>query len=87
MHYLFSIKPIPNLILIAVFLFGSSISCLRIHNLNRKYIQLNEDSTPTYETFYIDQYVDHFNFNDNRTFKQRYLLNGKINSFSFVAHV
>ena len=31
-----------------------------------------------WETFYYDQFVDHFNYRDNRTFKQRYLVTGKI---------
>ena len=32
---------------------------------------------PTYDTFWIEQQLDHFKFNNNATYKQRYLMNDK----------
>lgn len=49
---------------------------LRVHNKNPPPPQTSTTSTiPAFKTFYIDQQLDHFNFRDARTFKQRYLLN------------
>ena len=44
---------------------------------HKKHTDKVHDSIPAFKTFYITQKVDHFNFRDDRTFQQRYLLNGK----------
>lgn len=51
-----------------------AIDCKKLRNIEETTTE--HEFTP-WETFYIDQYVDHFNFRDNRTFKQRYLISGK----------
>lgn len=35
-------------------------------------------NVPEYKTLYLNQFIDHFNHKDDRTFEQRYLLNGII---------
>ena len=49
--------------------------CLRAHGPVKK--AASSSSIPPWKTFYYTQQLDHFNFNDDRTFQQRYLVNGK----------
>jgi hypothetical protein len=47
-----------------------------------KFLKENEPkiktgNIPKYKTAYVTQYLDHFKFNDDRTFQQRYLYNGE----------
>ncbi len=37
-----------------------------------------KSAIPAYKTLYMTQKLDHFNFQDSRTFQQRYLLNGNL---------
>ena len=55
---------------------NSSVESLRTHNFKK----LNRPTSPIppFKTFYLTQNIDHFNFKDERTFQQRYLLNGYI---------
>ena len=51
----------------------SLVSSLRVHN-NRR-LPVTDTPIPPFKTAYIEQQLDHFNFRDDRTFQQRYLLN------------
>lgn len=59
-------------VVMAAILMATNIDCLR--HVNPKQSASYSDS-PAWKTFYIDQYLDHFNHNDDRTFKERYLVN------------
>lgn len=48
-------------------------SSLRIHN---KIKSTGFEKIAPFKTKFIEQQVDHFNFRDDRTFKERYLING-----------
>jgi hypothetical protein len=58
-----------------------TIDCLRLH----KKPSSNQKSTsiPPFKTFYMTQFLDHFNLRDDRTFQQRYLVNGIKNLYNF----
>ena len=60
---------------------------LRIHNKNFK--GTAPKSVLPFKTQYITQFLDHFNSRDDRTFQQRYLINGKIRilKLNFILHV
>ena len=66
-------------LLVAVFLLTFCLAdvseALKTH---KKHTNNVHDSIPAFKTFYITQKIDHFNFRDDRTFQQRYLLNGKL---------
>jgi hypothetical protein len=65
-------KHLRMLVLFALFVtMLHNSETLKIHN---KKPHLKE--IPAYKTFYMTQKIDHFNFRDDRTFQQRYLLNG-----------
>lgn len=49
----------------------SSLEALKLHKKTT-----NFNDVPKFKTLYIDQYLDHFNKRDDRTYKQRYLING-----------
>lgn len=49
------------------------VDCLRMH---KKASLKQKSSIPPFKTFYTTQYLDHFNLRDDRTFQQRYLVNG-----------
>jgi hypothetical protein len=53
----------------------NSVECLR-KVLNKPVHAEEFKDVPGYQTFYYKQFIDHFNFNDDRTFQQRYLVNG-----------
>lgn len=57
---------------------ASNVNCLRKSNPKSSLKQSNKDfgDSPAWKTFYLDQFLDHFNHKDDRTFKQRYLING-----------
>lgn len=50
----------------------SSLKALKLHKAST-----NFNDVPKFKTMYMDQYLDHFNKRDDRTYKQRYLINGK----------
>jgi hypothetical protein len=51
-----------------------SVESLRVHNkANKNGIK----DSPPFKTFHVTQFLDHFNLKDDRTFQQRYLVNGK----------
>ena len=54
----------------------SSAETLRVHN--KKVFKNNLKDIPPFKTYYLDQFLDHFNTLDTRSFKQRYLVNGII---------
>jgi len=54
-----------------------SIECLRVHN---KAKNNGVKDSPPFKTFYVNQFLDHFNLKDDRTFQQRYLVNGNLNN-------
>ena len=56
--------------------------CLRIHNNNKK-LEHNIKDIPKFKTYYTTQFVDHFNSRDDRTFQERFLLNGKASHVLF----
>jgi hypothetical protein len=56
----------------------SQIQSLRLHNKNAEIKDI-----PKYKTYYTTQFLDHFNSRDDRTFQQRFLLNGKRSIFNF----
>ncbi len=51
---------------------------MRLHNKNAEIKDI-----PKYKTYYTTQFLDHFNSRDDRTFQQRFLLNGKRDIFTF----
>ncbi len=72
------------LIVVSLFALYSSISGLRVHN-SGKHVKKDENVKsviPPFKTFYMEQYLDHFNLKDDRTFQMRYLLNGKTSLFA-----
>ena len=60
------------LVLASVLLLLANTEALRIHN---KRPSKEVKDIPPFQTFYFDQVVDHYNLKDDRTFKQRYLVN------------
>ncbi len=54
----------------------SSVSALRIHGA-RSQSKPRAESIPTPKTFFIEQFVDHFNSRDDRTYWERVLISGK----------
>lgn len=60
--------------LVVVLAVSSFVEGLRIHT-TRKADNI-KTTIPKPKTFYFEQNLDHFTFNDDRTFKQRYLVNG-----------
>jgi len=56
----------------------NQIQSLRLHNKNAEIKDI-----PKYKTYYTTQFLDHFNSRDDRTFQQRFLLNGKRDIFTF----
>lgn len=67
-------------VVMAAILMATNIDCLR--QVNPKQSASYSDS-PAWKTFYIDQYLDHFNHNDDRTFKERYLVNGNQSYYKY----
>ncbi len=59
--------------LLAVLCVLNVVNSLRAHN--KKHPKLTDTPVPPFKTGYIEQQLDHFNFRDDRTFQQRYLLN------------
>jgi hypothetical protein len=53
------------------------IDGLRVHKKLNDKNKIKSKSIPPFKTFYMEQYLDHFNFKDDRTFQMRYLVNGK----------
>jgi dipeptidyl-peptidase II len=66
-------KSLPIIWLFLVALWVVDVDCLRLH----KKPSSNQKSTsiPPFKTFYMTQFLDHFNLRDDRTFQQRYLVN------------
>ena len=61
------------------------IESLRVHN---KRLHAEIKDIPKFKTFYTTQFLDHFNSRDDRTFQQRFLLNGKrVIYFSKLKHL
>lgn len=65
--------------IVVVILLISSLQGLKLHKKNTKF-----NDVPKFKTLYMDQYLDHFNKRDDRTYKQRYLINGIKNIFILV---
>ena len=68
------------LVLLSLILFAYQFDCLRVHN---KKTHKDVKDVPKFKTYYTTQFLDHFNSRDDRTFQQRFLLNGKRNIFNF----
>ncbi|RNA18807.1 dipeptidyl peptidase 2-like [Brachionus plicatilis] len=56
--------------ILLVVLLTSSLEGLKLHKK-----RTNFENVPKFKTLYTDQYLDHFNKRDDRTYKQRFLVN------------
>ena len=65
---------VATLVVLALALVVPNAECLRAHGPLKKVAA--SSNIPPWTTFYYTQTLDHFNFNDDRTFQQRYLVNG-----------
>lgn len=61
------------LVSLAIILFIADVECIR-GVINKPTADTFKD-IPAFETFYLTQNLDHFNFKDERTFQQRYIIN------------
>jgi hypothetical protein len=65
-------------IVLSLFALYSTAASLRVHNFGKHApgTALPNSVIPPFKTAYIEQFLDHFNLKDDRTFQQRFLYNG-----------
>ena len=66
-------KLLVVLILIFSIYTVQKIESIRVHT---KKLHSELKDIPKFKTYYTTQFLDHFNSRDDRTFQQRFLLNG-----------
>jgi hypothetical protein len=67
-------KLLVRISLFLVVLLVIGVDSLRLHK--KPSFKHKSSSIPPFKTFYKTQFLDHFNLRDDRTFQQRYLVNG-----------